>query len=86
MVQKQSFPRGPILLYSAGLLDNSKEEPPPSTGLLGRPLALSTPELIARREAAARLLLTFDTLGAPLCLSVSFVSFQVFFMLQLSVS
>ena len=39
--QKQSFPRKPILLYSTGLLNNSKKEPPPSTGLLGRPLKAS---------------------------------------------
>jgi len=39
MVQKQSFPREPIQFYSTGLIHNSKEEPPPSTGLLGRPLS-----------------------------------------------
>ena len=41
VVQKHSFPRKPILLYSTGLLNNSKKEPPPSTGVLGRPLKAS---------------------------------------------
>ena len=38
VVQKQSFPREPNLLYSTGLSTNITEDPPPSTGLLGRPL------------------------------------------------
>jgi len=39
VVPKQSFPREPILLYSTGLMNNSKEDSPPSTGFLGRPLS-----------------------------------------------
>ena len=42
VVQKQSFPREAILLYLTGLINNSKEDPPPSTGLLGRPLQYTT--------------------------------------------
>ena len=38
VMQKQSFSREPILLYSTGLRKNSKEDSPPSTGLFGRPL------------------------------------------------
>jgi len=38
VVQKQSFPLEPILLHSTGPINNSKEDLPPSTGLLGRPL------------------------------------------------
>jgi len=37
VVQGRSFPREPILLYSTGLINNIIEEPPRSTGLLGRP-------------------------------------------------
>ena len=39
VVQKQSFPREPILLYSSRLINNSKEDPSSITGLMSRPLA-----------------------------------------------
>jgi len=38
VVQKRSFPRESSLLYSTRRINNSKEEPPPSTGLLCRPV------------------------------------------------
>ena len=41
VVQKQSFPREPILFYSTGLMNNSKKDPSPSTGHLSRPLKAS---------------------------------------------
>ena len=42
VVQKQSFSREPILLYSTGLITESTEDPPSGTGLLGRPLPCGT--------------------------------------------
>jgi len=40
VVQNQSFSQKPILVYLTGLITKSTEDPPPSTGLLGRPLSL----------------------------------------------
>ena len=38
VVHKRSFEPWTILLYSTGLINNCNQTPPPSTGLLGRPL------------------------------------------------
>ena len=64
VAQNQSSPREPILLYSTGLINNSKEDPPSSTGLLGRPhnaVAANCPRgLSARAQIDNKL--TFETL------------------------
>ena len=38
VVQTPSFPSEPILLHSAGPINNSNQTPPPNTCLLGRPI------------------------------------------------